>query len=478
MNFHVLTLFPEMILAGLSESIIGKAKEKGAISIQAVNIRDYTEDKHKKVDDYPYGGGAGLLMQAQPVYDAHKALCDRIGAEKKVRTIYLTPQGTTFNQRMAEELAKEEDLIFLCGHYEGIDERALEEVVTDYVSLGDFVLTGGELPAMVMIDAISRLVPGVLNNEESANDESFSGYLLEYPQYSRPEIWHGKEVPKVLLSGDHKKIRQWRQEMAKERTRMRRPDMYKKYERIMAAYNRLAKNKLLHMDMLELIKRGNAVLLYDGVAGTLLKDKVSGLYTLTVQDKESGIKILNQVFGEPKTETEIASGMPVSDKKTVDLFVVHQEYMTDVIAERFGLEMWSGCFQYVYTKKESLPKIDADIRRLDASYLDVVYAHYDLTDRDDILRKLNNGKMYGIFVEDKLAGFAGEHEEGSMGMLEIFPEYRGQGLATALETDLINRTLHRGDTPYCQIREDNNESIRLQEKLGLYPAKEKIWWFM
>lgn len=470
MNFHVLTLFPEMIERGLSESIIGKAKEKGVISVQAVNIRDYTEDKHKKVDDYLYGGGAGLLMQAQPVFDAHKALCEKICGERKVRTIYLTPQGTTFTQRMAEEFAKEEDLIFLCGHYEGIDERALEEVVTDYVSLGDFVLTGGELPAMVMIDAISRLVPGVLNNEESANDESFSGYLLEYPQYTRPEVWHGKEVPKVLLSGDHKKIRQWRQEMAEERTRLRRPDMYKKYERMMAAYNRLLKNKLLHMDMLELIKRGNAILLYDGVAGTFLKDKISGVCLLTVQDKESGIKILNKVFdGQDGEKTTY---------KTPELFVIHQEYMADVITERFGLKMWSGCYQYVYTKKESLPKIEADIRRLDASYLDVVCAHYDITDEEDILRKLTNGKIYGIFVEDKLAGFAGEHEEGSMGMLEIFPDYRGKGLATALETELINRTLQRGDTPYCQIREDNVISIRLQEKLGLYPAQKKIWWFL
>lgn len=470
MNFHVLTLFPEMIESGLSESIIGKAKEKGAISVEAVNIRDYTEDKHKKVDDYLYGGGAGLLMQAQPVFDAHKALCEKIGGERKVRTIYLTPQGTTFTQRMAEDLAKEEDLIFLCGHYEGIDERALEEVVTDYVSLGDFVLTGGELPAMVMIDAISRLVPGVLNNEESANDESFSGYLLEYPQYTRPEVWRGKEVPKVLLSGDHKKIRQWRQEMAEERTRLRRPDMYKKYERMMAAYNRLLKNKLLHMDMLELIKRGNAILLYDGMAGTLLKDRVSGLYLLTVQDKEAGIKILNTVFGE-----QCSKGCA---GEKIELFVVHQEYMTDVIAEKFSLKLWSGCYQYVYTKKESLPKMEADIRRLDESYLDVVYGTYDLTGKEDILRKLTGGKIYGIFVENKLAGFAGEHEEGSMGMLEIFPEYRGQGLACALETDLINRTLQKGYTPFCQIKEDNRASVRLQEKLGLYPAKEKIWWFL
>ena len=181
MNFHILTLFPDMVLQGLNTSIIGKAAEKQLLSIEAVNIRDYTTNKHGKVDDYPYGGGAGMLMQAQPVYDAWKSVADRItsekgGVKKRIRTIYVTPQGPTFTQTMAKELAKEEDLIFLCGHYEGIDERVLEEVVTDYVSIGDYVLTGGELPAMVMIDAISRMVPGVLNNEVSGVTESFEGY--------------------------------------------------------------------------------------------------------------------------------------------------------------------------------------------------------------------------------------------------------------------------------------------------------------
>jgi len=189
MKFHILTLFPEMVLQGLNTSIIGRAVEKNLIAINAVNIRDYTLDKHGKVDDYPYGGGAGLLMQAQPVYDAYKA----VTGGKTVRTVYLTPQGRTFSQKLAMELAQEEELVFLCGHYEGIDERVLEEVVTDYVSIGDYVLTGGELPAMVMIDAISRLVPGVLNNDFSAETESFHNDLLEYPQYSRPEEWQGKK---------------------------------------------------------------------------------------------------------------------------------------------------------------------------------------------------------------------------------------------------------------------------------------------
>lgn len=225
MIYHVLTLFPEMIEQGLKNSVVGKALEKNLIQLHAVNIRDYTTDKHKKVDDYTYGGGAGMLMQAQPVFDAHQA----VTAGKKIRTIYVTPQGTPFHQRMVEEFAKEEELIFLCGHYEGIDERVLEEVVTDYVSIGDYVLTGGELPAMVMIDAISRLVKGVLHNEESADTESFDKDLLEYPQYSRPEIWHEKKVPEVLLSGDHKKIEAWRLEQSMERTKERRPDLWERY---------------------------------------------------------------------------------------------------------------------------------------------------------------------------------------------------------------------------------------------------------
>ena len=231
MFFHVLTLFPDMIMSGLDTSILKRAMERGIIRAEAVNIRDYTLDKHQKVDDYPYGGGAGMLMQAQPVYDCTMAVLSDIKqrSDKPTRVIYVTPQGKVFDQKMAEELAGEEELIFLCGHYEGIDERVLEEVVTDYVSIGDYVLTGGELPAMVIIDAVSRLVPGVLNNDESAMTESFDQGLLEYPQYSRPGIWHGKEVPPILLSGDHKKVEEWRREQSILRTKERRPDLYEKW---------------------------------------------------------------------------------------------------------------------------------------------------------------------------------------------------------------------------------------------------------
>lgn len=309
MNFHILTLFPEMVENGLNTSITGRAVSKGLLSIDAVNIRDYAFNKHNSVDDYPYGGGAGMLMQAEPVYLAYEAVKEKIAVRKAavagagiinscgdpgsvetdaeavnlcetqentetatestisadveqeqcgdsemelqisgeeteineagmmnqnpaaedkgrpLRVVYLSPQGATFSQSMAEELAQEEDLVLLCGHYEGIDERVLEEIVTDYVSIGDYVLTGGELPAMVMVDTISRLVPGVLHNNVSAEFESFQDNLLEYPQYSRPEEWHGKKVPPILLSGHHANIEKWRREQSILRTYERRPDL-------------------------------------------------------------------------------------------------------------------------------------------------------------------------------------------------------------------------------------------------------------
>lgn len=231
-HFYVMTLFPEMIEAGLNTSILGRAMEKGLLALHAVNIRDFTLDKHKRVDDYPYGGGAGMLMAVEPVLRTYEYIKEDIrkraaepSVQKRPRVVYLTPWGHPFNQQMAKEFAKEENLVFLCGHYEGIDERALEEVATDFVSIGDYVLTGGELPAMVMIDAISRLVPGVLNNEDSAEYESFSDGLLEHPQYTRPEEYAGKRVPDVLLSGHHANIEKWRKEQSIERTKKYRPDL-------------------------------------------------------------------------------------------------------------------------------------------------------------------------------------------------------------------------------------------------------------
>ena len=237
MNFHVLTLFPEMIEQGMNTSIIGRAIAGGYLSVDAINIRDYAFNKHQKVDDYPYGGGAGMLMQAEPVYLAYQSIEEKIGYRPRV--VYLTPQGSVFNQTMAKDFAKEQDLVFLCGHYEGIDERMLEEVVTDFVSIGDYVLTGGELPAMVMMDAVSRMVPGVLSNQESGETESFAGNLLEYPQYSRPEEWHGKKVPPVLLSGHHANIEAWRREQSILRTAKNRPDLLKKADLTNKEWNQI-----------------------------------------------------------------------------------------------------------------------------------------------------------------------------------------------------------------------------------------------
>lgn len=245
MRFYIMTLFPEMVMGGLNTSIIGRAKGKGLLSIEAVNIRDYAFNKHNSVDDYPYGGGAGMLMQAEPVYQAYEAVREKIrGIEeckrpegrkaqnegKRLRVVYLSPQGRTFNQKMAEEFSIEKELVLLCGHYEGIDERVLEEIVTDYVSVGDYVLTGGELPAMILVDAIARLVPGVLHNDVSAEFESFQDNLLEYPQYSRPEVWHEKSVPKVLLSGHHANVEKWRRRQSVLRTARLRPDLLQKAE--------------------------------------------------------------------------------------------------------------------------------------------------------------------------------------------------------------------------------------------------------
>ncbi len=228
MNFHILTLFPEMVMDGLNTSIIGRAVNNNLLTIEAINIRDFAENKHNRVDDYTYGGGAGMLMQAGPVYGAYQSVVEKTGTTPRV--VYLSPQGQTFSQSMAEEFAKEEELVFLCGHYEGIDERVLEEIVTDYVSIGDYVLTGGELPAMVMIDAIARLIPGVLHNDASAEFESFQDNLLEYPQYTRPEEWHGKVVPEILLSGHHANVEKWRREQSVIRTAQRRPDLLEKAE--------------------------------------------------------------------------------------------------------------------------------------------------------------------------------------------------------------------------------------------------------
>lgn len=225
MNYHVLTLFPEMINDGLNHSIIKRAMQNNIINVNAINIRDFATNKHKRVDDYPYGGGAGMVMQPQPIYDAYKSI---EGLPLGTKVIYMSPKGVVFNQKIAEELSKEENLVILCGHYEGVDQRVIDEIVTMEISIGDYILTGGEVSAIVIIDAISRLVPSVLGKEESFINESFSNGLLEHPQYTRPSVYHDMEVPEVLLSGHHENIKKWQHEKSLEITKKNRPDLLRR----------------------------------------------------------------------------------------------------------------------------------------------------------------------------------------------------------------------------------------------------------
>lgn len=483
MKFHVLTLFPEMVEQGLRQSILGRAAKKGRLSFHMVNIREYTRDKHGKVDDYPYGGGAGMLMQAQPVYDAYLSVAagnlDTQGdpgaddclrqpesAVRRIRTIYVTPQGRTFTQEMARELAQEEELVFLCGHYEGIDERVLEEIVTDYVSLGDYVLTGGELPAMVMIDAIARLVPGVLHNEESAETESFHNHLLEYPQYSRPEIWHGKAVPEVLLSGNHRRIQAWKLEQSLERTRQRRPDLYARYRVQQEIILELAKQKRKYIHLMELLARGMARTVFCQGKNILVNAENTCNYALYLESPDAAALLQAQL-----KEAVLPEQMNLA---------VCQESAKDLLCAQYGFKLGKTCYQACYTRKESLRVEYRDI--LPLSGADVSYAaqRYQECEKTYLQRRIQAGAMYGIYMgqgeKRRLAGFIGVHENGSMGMLYIDKAYRRQGLAASLESWLINWHLRRGEIPFCQISEENTPAIRLQERLGLYLCGEPMWW--
>ncbi len=454
MKFHVLTLFPDMIMQGLNTSIVGRAAEKNLICINAVNIRDYTLDKHGKVDDYTYGGGAGMLMQAQPVYDAWKT----VSAGKNIRTVYVTPQGVPFRQKLARELSEEEELIFLCGHYEGIDERVLEEIVTDYVSIGDYVLTGGELPAMVMIDAISRLVPGVLNNDDSAQTESFHNDLLEYPQYSRPEIWHEKQVPEVLLSGNHSRVARWRLEQSKERTKRMRPDLYEKYLRKEQIIRQLTKHKRNNIHMIESLARGKAELLYAEGENILIYNEECKICMITAQSREAGENMLALVPAETR------------------LFITNQEFMNEPVCRLFSFVVYHECYQVLYTKKEQLPIKHKDIRLLTLEDLPYVSEHYDMGNEKH-LRKLIEAKvMYGAYVDGCLAGFMGIHEDGSLGLLFVDKAYRRRHLGESLVCYCTNRLRERNFIPYAHIIMDNKASLGLQESLGYYVADKTVFW--
>lgn len=495
MNFHVLTLFPDMIMQGLGTSITGRAIKQGKLNIEAVDIRDFTEDKHRRVDDYTYGGGAGMLMQAQPVYDAWQSVMSGIAKKDvhQVRTIYVTPQGRPFTQKMAEEFASCRDLVILCGHYEGIDERVLEETVTDYVSIGDYVLTGGELAAMVIVDAVSRLVPEVLGNEESAQFESFHGDLLEYPQYSRPEVWHEKQVPKVLLSGNTREIEKWRLEQSKLRTRERRPDLYAAYEKMQAASTHMREaDKRLHIDMLECISRGRGELLCWENDEILIQDRGSRVLFHTwltegwdcedphVQESLAGKYHLDNIFQR----------YPEILEKN-DCICTHQQVVMQEL-EQMGFAVSCPCYQAVCTRREKLPVTGLyrpdgkptdqglTIRQLTPEYWEVVADWYHRAEDEEdyayVRSRVLDGAIYGAFLGEELAGFIGYHEEGSIGMLEVTPKYQRMHIGMALETYMANDCLEKGWTPYGQVIVGNEVSLAVQRKMGLYLSKGLIYW--
>lgn len=474
MRFHILTLFPEMVMQGLLTSITGRAVKQNKIAIEATNIRDYTLDKHAKVDDYPYGGGAGMLMQAQPVYDAYQSVADRIPEGAKKRVVYVTPQGTPFTQQMAQDFAACDDLILLCGHYEGIDERVLEEVVTDYVSIGDYVLTGGELASMVIVDAVARLVPDVLNNDQSAETESFHGNLLEYPQYSRPEVWHDKKVPQVLLSGNQKKINEWRLEQSVIRTQERRPDLYAKYEELQECKKCMMRQKLLHIDMIELINRGRARIVYHDADEILLRDIVTGIYFHT------------RMSGVPQMEWQLP--LKLAKNERIECIVLHQREMVPLMEKDFHLKEDMECLQGAYTRREKLPvrglygpdgrgENGFSIRTLTEEFIPFVAEHYsEIGSPEYVTERILHGAVYGAFYEEKIVGFIADHEEGSIGMLYVLPEYRKRHVAMALETYCMNLAVERGEIPYGQVVLGNEASIRLQEKMGICFAKGTVVW--
>ena len=501
MRFHILTLFPEMVMQGLMTSITGRAVKQNKIAIEATNIRDYTLDKHAKVDDYPYGGGAGMLMQAQPVYDAYRSVADRLPDGAKKRVIYVTPQGTPFTQQMAQDFAGSDDLILLCGHYEGIDERVLEEVVTDYVSIGDYVLTGGELASMVIVDAVARLVPDVLNNDQSAETESFHGKLHEYPQYSRPEVWHDKKVPQVLLSGNQKKINEWRLEQSVIRTQERRPDLYAKYEELQECKKCMMRQKLLHIDMIELINRGRARIVYHDADEILLRDMISGIYFHTRMAEVPRIEEPSNVqacdLGEDVNRPDELQNwdtaewkllQEISKDERIECIAIHQREMVPFMEKYFHLKTDMECIQGAYTRREKLPvrglygpdgrgENGFSIRTLTEEFIPFVAEHYsEIGSPEYVTERILHGAVYGAFYEEKIVGFIANHEEGSIGMLYVLPEYRKRHVAMALETYCMNLAIERSEIPYGQIVLGNKPSISLQEKMGICFAKGTIVW--
>ncbi len=457
MKFHVMTLFPEMILQGVNTSILGRAMEKNLIEIDAVNMRDYSLDKHHKVDDYTYGGGAGMLLQAQPVYDAWM----NITKGKKVRTVYVTPQGKVFSQSMAKAFSKEEELIILCGHYEGIDERVLDEIVTDRVSIGDYVLTGGELPAMVMIDAISRLVPGVLNNEDSAQTESFHNDLLEYPQYSRPEVWHDKKVPDVLLSGNHKNIMAWRLEQSKLRTQAARPDLYEKYVQKEKLIQKLGKSKRQYIHMMENLYRGLADVKLSEGKNILIYNEDCKTAMIAGEETALNDSVLQAI---PETCTKVYTSEPHTSK---------------FMSQHTAFELVGNYHLVLYTKKVALPLKHKEIRVLNPGLLETPCgceealreSIYSSEEWKDLVK---NNRVFGAYDGERLLGHIALGLDGSIQHLYVSETEGGDYIGTSLIAFVSNLLMQQEATPFAYYEVGDEASRDMFEKLGFYQANDTL----
>jgi tRNA (guanine-N1)-methyltransferase len=491
-----------MIIGAFSASILGKAQQKGILHLHTVNIRDYTQDRHHKVDDYPYGGGAGMLMQAQPVFDAWQSL----GGHK--RTIYVSPQGQQFTQKIAKELAKEEELVFLCGHYEGIDERVLEEIVTDYVSIGDYILTGGELPALVMMDAIARLVPGVLHNQLSARGESFHNDLLEYPQYSRPEIWQDKRVPDVLLSGDQRRIRGWQQEQAIRRTVANRPDLYAKYFQKSTSLKRLSGRKRDNIHLIEALERGDGEVIFESDSHILLylterRICLLGCFDGSAEDDtEWLLSIPKQAKGiwipygttDRTTATKKRFRSTVMPYDTTDRMSYHTSdqvtvYATqntaneaierngktdihDLLSKRFPGVLHSDYCMASYTMREKLPRHHKEllIREVKEGESEQLFGN-------QIPYVTETQNLYIGWDGNRPVAAAAICEDGSITLSYVEEKFRHTGIDADLTAHLINQFCEQGRSAFLFVRRLEAEGIMLlsQLKLNMSPQCFKYY---
>ncbi len=376
MIFKVLTLFPEMINSVMETGIIGRAIKNEKISVQTVNIRDFADNNRAQVDDYPYGGGAGQVIQAQPVYDAFRSVVPDSDDGVKRRVIYLSPQGRKFDQRMAKEFADDEELVFLCGHYEGVDERVLDEIVTDFVSAGDYILTGGELPALMVMDAVSRLLPGVLGNDSSPDIETFYRDLLEYPQYTRPEVWHDKEVPPVLLTGNHKDIEDWRLEKSVERTRKNRSDLFRIYTEKTALINKMKKAKIQNIPASEALSFDDTDIIFSGNSYYLLYDNDVKSFFAGCFEKKN---LLIDGYESRVINNEIKKHAKPGDK-------VVQLNLPDIITDKD----YKDGYLLVFTERTPL-----STQRVKE------YGEFGEYLKENVAKALLLGKTYYVFVEAK-----------------------------------------------------------------------------